>query len=142
MVEQVPLRCWVEENAWCAQGLPPWDNVVTYGRDREDVARQAADALSGVIAAMLDRGDVVPDVPDTPDAEDIIWVAPDLRIMVPLWLRQARETAGLTQGELATRLGVTYQAVQKWERAGANPTIGTLQRVARAVGRPLMLRLP
>ena len=142
MVERVPMRCWSEENVWFVQGLPPWDNVLTYGSDRADAMRQAQEALSGVLAALLDQGDPVPDVPETPDADDIIWIAPDLRIMVPMWVRQAREAAGLTQGELATRLGVSYQAVQKWERPGANPTIGTLQRVARAVGRPLTLRLP
>jgi len=142
MVERVPLRCWSEENVWFVQGLAPWDNVLTYGADREDAMRQAQEALSGVLAALLDQGSPVPEVPETAEGDDIIWVTPDLRIMVPVWVRQAREAAGLTQGELATRLGVTYQAIQKWERPGANPTIETLQRVARAVGQPLTLRLP
>jgi DNA-binding XRE family transcriptional regulator/predicted RNase H-like HicB family nuclease len=142
MVERVPLRCWSEENVWFVQGLAPWDNVLTYGTDREDAMRQAQEALSGVLAALLDQGSPVPEVLETAEGDDIIWVTPDLRIMVPVWVRQAREAAGLTQGELATRLGVTYQAIQKWERPGANPTIETLQRVARAVGRPLILRLP
>jgi transcriptional regulator with XRE-family HTH domain len=44
-----------------------------------------------------------------------------------------REAAGLTQVQLANRLGVTYQAVQKWERSGANPTVATIQRVLRAL---------
>lgn len=139
MVERVPFRCWVDENVWFVQGLPPWDNVLTYGSDQEDAIHQAQDALSGVLAALLDHGDPIPEVPTSVVGDDIIWVAPDLRVMVPLWLRQTRETTGLTQGELATRLGVTYQAVQKWERAGANPTIGTLQRVARALGHEAMI---
>lgn len=140
MVERVPFRCWVDENVWFVHGLPPWDNVLTYGADREDAVRQAQDALSGVLAALLDRGDSIPEVlKRLPVGDDIIWIAPDLQVVVPLWIRQAREAAGLTQGELATRLGVTYQAIQKWERSGANPTIGTLQRVADAMGLEAMI---
>ncbi len=140
MVERVPFRYWVDENVWFIHGLPPWDNVLTYGADREDAVHQAQEALSGVLAALLDRGDPILEVLTPPtERDDIIWIAPDIRVMVPLWIRQAREASGLTQGELATRLGVTYQAIQKWERPGANPTIGTLQRVADAMGREAMI---
>lgn len=31
-------------------------------------------------------------------------------------LRQLRETAGVTQAELASRLGITQSALSKWER--------------------------
>ncbi len=100
--------------------------------------------LTSSLAALLDHGDTVPEVEEIAGSQedDIVWVTPDVRVRVPSWLRQAREAAGLTQGELATRLGVTYQAIQKWERPGANPTLSTLQRVARALDRPLTLRLP
>lgn len=57
---------------------------------------------------------------------------PAAKVAVPILLRKAREAAGLTQGGLADRLGVTYQAVQKWERSGANPTVVTIDRVLRA----------
>jgi transcriptional regulator with XRE-family HTH domain len=56
-------------------------------------------------------------------------------------LRRARTEAGLTQQQLATRLGVTQAALARLERAGANPTIATLDRALRATGRRLDLRL-
>jgi ribosome-binding protein aMBF1 (putative translation factor) len=56
-------------------------------------------------------------------------------------LRRAREKAGLTQTELADRLGHTQQAVAQAERAESNPTVSFLHRWARACGRSLSIRL-
>jgi transcriptional regulator with XRE-family HTH domain len=54
-------------------------------------------------------------------------------------LRNARREAGLTQAELARRLGVSQAAVAKLERPGANPTIATLDDALRETGRRLVL---
>jgi transcriptional regulator with XRE-family HTH domain len=58
---------------------------------------------------------------------------------IPTMLKDARRTAGLSQAELARRLGVSQAAVAKLERAGANPTVETLDRVLWATGRRLTL---
>lgn len=47
---------------------------------------------------------------------------------------RARKAAGLTQTELADKLGVIQQQVAKWEAAGANPQTKTLKRIAEALG--------
>jgi transcriptional regulator with XRE-family HTH domain len=57
----------------------------------------------------------------------------------PSLLKDARRAAGLTQADLAHRLGVSQAAVAKLERAGANPTIATLGDVLRSVGQRLVL---
>ncbi len=54
-------------------------------------------------------------------------------------LKDARRLAGLTQAELAHRLGISQAAVAKLERPGANPTIGTLDDALRETGRRLVL---
>lgn len=54
-------------------------------------------------------------------------------------MRQAREDAGLTQRELAVRLGVTQQAVAQAERWDANPSVDLLRRWAAATGTALVL---
>src|ERR1039458_4403702 len=41
-------------------------------------------------------------------------------------LKEARRQAGITQAELARRLGISQAAVAKLERPGANPTPDTL----------------
>jgi transcriptional regulator with XRE-family HTH domain len=55
-------------------------------------------------------------------------------------LRAARRRAGLTQRELALRLGVSQAAVAKLERPGANPTFETLAGALRATGHRLELQ--
>ena len=55
-------------------------------------------------------------------------------------IKQARRSAGLTQQELATRLGVTQAAVAQLEGPRANPSLGTLERALRATGHQLELR--
>lgn len=54
-------------------------------------------------------------------------------------LRDARKRSGLTQAELARRLGITQAAVGRLERRGANPTIATLDRVLHGTGHRLEL---
>lgn len=53
-----------------------------------------------------------------------------------------REAEGLTQAELARRLGITQPSVARLERAGDAVTVATLQRALNALGRRLELRVP
>jgi transcriptional regulator with XRE-family HTH domain len=46
-------------------------------------------------------------------------------------VREARQSAGLTQAELGERLGMSQSAIAKLERRGSNPTVETLDRVLR-----------
>lgn len=137
-----PVRVWEEDNVFLVEGMSPADNVRTYGESLDVALENAREALTGVLGALLDRGLPIPDpVPSPPETEGVYLVEPTPKVAVPILLRKAREAAGLTQGELADRLGVTYQAVQKWERSGANPTMATIDRVLRALGRRLELEL-
>jgi transcriptional regulator with XRE-family HTH domain len=54
-------------------------------------------------------------------------------------LKDARRRAGLTQSQLAHRLGITQAAVAKLERPGTNPTVGTLEDALWATGQRLRL---
>ncbi len=54
-------------------------------------------------------------------------------------IRDARHAAGLSQAELAERLGVKQPVVARLERSGANPTVRTLRRVMDATGSELTL---
>ena len=49
-------------------------------------------------------------------------------------VRHAREAAKLTQGRLASSIGVTFQQIQKYERATNRISCSTLLLVARALG--------
>jgi transcriptional regulator with XRE-family HTH domain len=57
-------------------------------------------------------------------------------------LKAARTQAGLTQAELGRRLGISQAAIARLERAGANPTVGTLEDALWATGHRLTLDAP
>jgi DNA-binding XRE family transcriptional regulator/predicted RNase H-like HicB family nuclease len=129
-----------EPGVFNVQGIEPMDNVITFGDDLEHAKAMAREALTGVLLSMLDNGVRVPR-PPAAEGDDVHWIEPDSEVLAPLLLRWAREDAGLTQTDLADRLGMSYQAIQKLERPGANPTIKTLSRVSRALGRRLVVEI-
>lgn len=55
-------------------------------------------------------------------------------------VRDARRSAGLTQTQLAERLGTTQPVIARLERSGSNPTLATVERALRAAGYELELR--
>jgi transcriptional regulator with XRE-family HTH domain len=57
-------------------------------------------------------------------------------------LRDSRRRAGLTQRQLALRMGVSQAAIAKLERPEANPTFETLAGALRATGHRLELNAP
>lgn len=66
----------------------------------------------------------------------------ELEYQVVHQLLKARARAGLTQDAVAEKMGTTKSAISRLEAAGKhNPSLGTLQRYARAVGCDLQLRL-
>lgn len=61
---------------------------------------------------------------------------------VALQIRRARKATGLSQAQLAERMGVTQQWVQRLEDPDrSNPTVETLGSIARALGRLLRIDL-
>ena len=50
-----------------------------------------------------------------------------------------RSEAGLTQAELARRMGTTQSAIARVEGGGARPSLDTLERLAAAVGKELVV---
>src|SRR5919108_6121713 len=59
----------------------------------------------------------------------------------PILLRDARRAAGLTQAELASRIGVSQSEIARLERWGANPTLTTLIQAVEATGHGIDARL-
>ena len=56
-------------------------------------------------------------------------------------LREARETAGITQGELSRRLGRSQQAIAQAERWSSNPTAAFIRAWADALALELRIAL-
>ena len=56
-------------------------------------------------------------------------------------VRRAREAAGLSQRDLAARMGTSQAAIARLEAGGVEATLTTLQRVAVALGLELNVEL-
>jgi transcriptional regulator with XRE-family HTH domain len=56
------------------------------------------------------------------------------RLRTGLLIREARNYAGLSQRELAARLGTKQSVVSRWERGVDTPRVDTLARILQACG--------
>lgn len=65
----------------------------------------------------------------------------ELEINLAIELARARKRANMTQAQLAKAIGSKQSVVSRIESAGQNVTIGTLDRIARALGHELQVRL-
>ncbi|MBL8954388.1 MAG: type II toxin-antitoxin system HicB family antitoxin [Myxococcaceae bacterium] len=113
--------------------FPDCPGCQTEAEAGESIEDQALDALTGWLEAHLLGGDVPPRPRARPKGR-VLWVDIPASLAVKLGLRWARTGAGLTQAELAKRARVTQQAIAKLEHPDANPSIATLEKVARALG--------
>ena len=53
---------------------------------------------------------------------------------IAIQIAQAREAAGLTQKELAARMGTTLQVISRLENGNCSYTLKALEKIAEAVG--------
>lgn len=64
---------------------------------------------------------------------DATYAATKLALEVGEQVHDAREAAGLTQRELASRMGTSQAAIARLEAGGVGATLTTLQKVATAL---------
>ena len=60
---------------------------------------------------------------------------------IGILLRQARESAGMTQEQVATQLGTKKSVISRIENHADNVKLTTLKQYARAVGRSVQIKL-
>ncbi|MGI5864761.1 MAG: helix-turn-helix transcriptional regulator [Myxococcales bacterium] len=70
-----------------------------------------------------------------------MWIPVPAKLAVKLSLRWQRQEVGRTQAQLARRANVSQQLIAKLEDPDSNPTIETLEKVAKALGTHLEIRL-
>jgi len=117
-------------------GLP---GCLTEGDTLEAAKQNAKEALTGYLSSIFERNLKIPD-PSALKGRNIYDIEPEPEVAVPILLRRLRETRKLTQGDIAKVLGISYQAYQRLEKPGkSNPTIKTLERLAKAYNKDLRL---
>lgn len=124
--------------------FPDHPGIVTFGYSFEEAATMAEEALSAALESEFDRHQTLPmsHRPKLKRGEKLIFVILEPEIRTAYLLRSWRESAGLSQKQLAERLGISFQAYQRMERPGrSNLTVSTLQRIATALNKELILDL-
>lgn len=114
--------------------FPDAPGCQTFTEKKDQIEATAAEALESWLEAHLVSGRLPPEPKRRKASKDAVRIDVPLSIATAIEVRRARQRAGLTQGDLAEAAGVSQQAVAKLERNGSNPTIATLEKVARAVG--------
>ena len=119
-------------------------NINTYGFDWEHAEEMAHEALSLTLEEDYKLGFHLPRArkPKARPGERVVFVPIDIEVRVAYMLRELREQSGLTQKQVAQRLGVTYQTYQRMERPGrSNLSLATLARVARALNKEVVIEM-
>lgn len=62
---------------------------------------------------------------------------PDARVLLGQAVAQAREEKGISQRQLSNRSGVIQAEISKIEQGKGNPTVSTLQKLAKSLGRTI-----
>lgn len=52
-------------------------------------------------------------------------------------IEKERKRLGLTQNDVAQKMGISYQSIAQWENGLRNPKPDTLKRIAEAMGIPV-----
>lgn len=79
--------------------------------------------------------------PDEQAVFDEAYAAAGLAMDLAEIAYHAREVAGLTQVELARKMGTTQSAIAAIESGARTPTVELLERLARACGQRLTIRI-
>ena len=124
--------------------FPDHPNIVTYGNDREHAVEMASEALNATLETEFDRNIPLPKPSGKPKAKKglaVVFIPLEAEVRTAFLVRSWREEAGLSQSQMAKRLGVSTQAYQRMERPGrSNLTVATLDRIATALGKRLVLK--
>lgn len=110
----------------------------TFGDSRADAESMAQDAVEGWIEAHLATGRPIPERKSVrrrlPSGAYWLTITIPLRIAMRATLMTQRLRLGLSQAQLAARMGVTRQAYQQLESPDANLRLDTLARAFDALG--------
>jgi predicted RNase H-like HicB family nuclease/DNA-binding XRE family transcriptional regulator len=121
--------------------FPDLPGCFSDGKNLEDALISAREALSLHLEEARNPKWAVPK-PVERKGTHYYWITPHEDVAVPLMVRQARLKHGLTQGQMAARLDISIQQLQKLETPGkSNPTVRTLVAITKVLQEDLEIRL-
>lgn len=128
----------VEEGSGYIIEFPDLDGCYTAGRTKDEALAMGREALTGWLESELSRNHDIPE-PGVP-GPGMVLVEPEPHVAVPLMLKQARKQAGLSQTEMAKKMGIAYTSYQHLEYPKRfNATVRSLERATKALGLQLKI---
>jgi DNA-binding XRE family transcriptional regulator/predicted RNase H-like HicB family nuclease len=124
--------------------FPDCPGCQTFVDNGDKVAAAAREALEGWLEAHLVDGQVPPRPvgrSGAPTGRKLARIPVRAGLAAALEIRWARQDAGLSQAELGKRAGVRQQQIAKIENPDENPTLQTIEKVAKALGLTVSLGL-
>lgn len=114
--------------------FPDAPGCATFGESEQEMLTMAQDAIEGWLRAWLVTNEAPPKQSRVrPKAAKTIDVYVPLPLATAVIFRRGRMDAGLSQSEVAKRVGVKQPVIAKLEREDANPTIDTIAKMADAL---------
>jgi antitoxin HicB len=113
--------------------FPDCPGCQTFGHSKTEALEMAADALAGWLATVLKHGELPP-VPKSRTGQTMVAVPVPARLAAVIMIRLRRAELGLTQKQLADRLGVSQQQVAKLEDPDTNSSLASIEKAMRAIG--------
>jgi len=117
--------------------FPDCPGCQTFADNGDELGASAQEALEGWLEAHLVDGQIPPRPVErsvAPRGRKLARIPVRVGLTAALTIRWARSDAGLTQTELGKRAGVKQQQIAKLEDPDENPTLETLEKVAKALG--------
>jgi len=128
-----PVELTPDDNDTLLVTCPILPEVTTFGVDRSDALRHAAEAIEEAVAARLSRWEDVPFGDPSGNAERVrLPLAASMKTLLFLVCRQH----GVTRAELARRLGWHREQVDRLFRLDHNSRIDQLEAAFQAAGEP------
>ncbi|WP_061232513.1 type II toxin-antitoxin system HicB family antitoxin [Leptospira noguchii] len=118
--------------------FPDLPGCITEGDTLEQALGYAKDALSLYLESIDSRKLPIPQ-PSKKSGKSIHYIEPEKKIAFAIWLKLNRAEQGLSQARVASQLGVSQQAYQKFENPKrTNPTLSQIVKLENLFGSEIL----
>jgi len=109
--------------------FPDLPGCFTFGETLEGAKAMAEEALTLYLESIDSRRLSIPNISDL-KGSDIYYIQPEKPVAFAIWLKKQREALGLSQSDVAKKLGIKYQTYQRIENPSkTNPTLKTILKL-------------
>ena len=118
--------------------FPDLPGCYTYGETLDKAKKMAVQALTGYLESIDSRKIKIPE-PSKLRQKNVYLIKPEKKVAFAIWLKKQREKAGLSQSEIAKKLGIKYQTYQRFEDPSkTNPTLKTIIKLEKVFQQELV----